>query len=382
LSQRKEEILFFEKILPAYNYKTYEMFYNNMNIVSCHSKPSVQSSYNSAQGDIRYKHYCLKGFYYGKIMFQNIFKVMITSKPKVVMVELSMCYMTMWILLLLKSICKYKLIIHTHGIKNDQLYTYKTKLHFILCKFVYNRADAVLFYNSERKIKVSKYISNANKLFIAYNTLYTPYHKSIYEYLSGIGKDQIKSELGITTKYVLIYVGRLIQEKNISDIVKIFIWLKDNIDISLHIIGSGPEKIEVEKYCDKFDRMQYHGPIYDDEKLSKYLYVSDMFINPGTTGLSIIHSFCYGVPYLTYLPDDEGPFHGPEYEYLKDNYNGLAVKKDNYENINLLIKMFNNKEMLAAMSLNALNTAYGQYNYERMENGYRQAIKYVMNNVS
>lgn len=65
------------------------------------------------------------------------------------------------------------------------------------------------------------------------------------------------------------------------------------------------------------------GAINDNYLSALLLENADVHVIAGEVGLAIVHGFAFGLPMITCRPTPDGPYHGPEIEYLKDGYNGF-----------------------------------------------------------
>ena len=142
----------------------------------------------------------------------------------------------------------------------------------------------------------------------------------------------------------------------------------------------GPEVKVIKEYCNKQPSLYYHGAIFDAEIIGKYLYASDLFINPGPIGLSIVHAFCFATPVITCPATPQGPFHGPEFEYLKHGKNGLLCDPSVDSISTAIKKLLEDEELLASMSKAAFDTATEDCSLEKMITGFHEAISYVSGN--
>ena len=112
-----------------------------------------------------------------------------------------------------------------------------------------------------------------------------------------------KAQLGIPLEnLVLIYVGRLAKEKNLNELVAFMNNLEiDNI--SLLIVGDGPERYELETYAQSFSNSSniiFAGRV-DRDDVNEYYQLADIFVSASTSetqGLTYIEALANGVPLL------------------------------------------------------------------------------------
>jgi glycosyltransferase involved in cell wall biosynthesis len=161
------------------------------------------------------------------------------------------------------------------------------------------------------------------------------------------GRESIKKRLGLNRGNYVCFIGRLLADKQVDYLIDVYELIKKiRSDTGLLIIGDGPEKNYLEKYVSKKGLKDIHflGGIADWEQSGQYLYVSDVMVMPGYVGLSVNHSFCFGLPVITQMSDKDGPFHSPEIEYIIDGETGFICQKGNKEEMTQAItKVFDNK---------------------------------------
>ena len=135
----------------------------------------------------------------------------------------------------------------------------------------------------------------------------------------NIFSDHIKTE-NILPKNkkakVLLYVGRVSKEKNLSELCNI---AKDS-DYECWIVGDGPYLNTLKNEFS--EHVQFFGAI-DHEKLTKYYKSADIFVFPSLTdtfGLVLIESMSCGTPVAAY------PVKGP-IDIVKQGVSG-SLNKD------------------------------------------------------
>lgn len=314
------------------------------------------------------------------LVIQNVFSPLLKQKPKIVISEFSLGYLSFWALFFLKSLFKYKFVAWTHGFNNKGIVNPALSIKNKIALMCYKKLDGVILYSSLRRQLVSKYLIDDAKLFLAQNTIDTSELISLYHKFSNTGREKIRNELQFKEKYHLIFIGRLIKGKRLDILLPAFEKLQSVFDIALHIIGTGPEVEVIKEHCLKLPSLYYHGAIFDNQMTGKYLYASDLFINPGNIGLSIVHAFCFATPVITCPATPHGPFHGPEFEYLKHGKNGLLCDPSAESISTAIQKILENEELLANMSKAAFKTAIKDCSLEKMITGFHEAIMYVSEN--
>lgn len=120
--------------------------------------------------------------------------------------------------------------------------------------------------------------------------------------LSEDEKRNLLSKYNIRYKNILVYIGRVAEEKNIEEIMNYFSKLsKVNKDICLMIVGGGPYLTNLKKLADDLelkDRIVFTGMISSNE-IYKYYQLGDVFVMASTSetqGLTYIEALSSGVP--------------------------------------------------------------------------------------
>ena len=137
------------------------------------------------------------------------------------------------------------------------------------------------------------------------------------------------------------------------------------------IIGNGPleGRMKSKAIQKGLNNVCFTGALSMAES-GKILLNSDVVFIPGMTGLSIVHSFCYGLPYVTFDLD----IHSPEIEYLINKWNGLITTSGTY--INDIYNLLCNDVRLIEMKKNALSCV-NNLTVEKQVSGFKNAIDYV-----
>lgn len=99
--------------------------------------------------------------------------------------------------------------------------------------------------------------------------------------ISRANREQLKHHLGIKGKTIL-FIGRLVPLKGVDKLLEV--WndtLKTNNELTLLIVGDGPQKEDLINYCimQEMDNVRFTGGVSHDS-LPNYLAISDVFIIP------------------------------------------------------------------------------------------------------
>lgn len=315
----------------------------------------------------------------GKIFISKIFSKIKDLRPEIIISVFNVGNLNIYILFLLRKFLKFKIILWSfgydpvRGFNPDKYFTDKIRL------YLSQKADAVIFYWENGKEEVSRYSKVSGHYFVAPNTLDTDKQTELKRKFEITGKEKIKSELGVKEKFHFVYVGRLLEDKQIDLLLKAFSHLeKDTAEIRLTIIGDGPEKSTLENLSRelKLKNIFFTGEITDDELTGKWIFISDAFVMPGRLGLSVVHTFCFGTPVIS--QKKEKHFHGEGIGYVKDGVNGFLAEDENISELAERMKrIISDPELSDRLRTNAFYSSQNECSAENMINGINSAVEYV-----
>ncbi|NVM56306.1 MAG: glycosyltransferase [Candidatus Helarchaeota archaeon] len=167
----------------------------------------------------------------------------------------------------------------------------------------------------------------------------------IYHLSNGIELGTYFHEPAPKSTVEIIFVGRLIKIKRISNAIKAISYLKDDIPkVMLTIIGSGPTEELLKKQCGLLkieDHIRFLGNI-PHEEIPKILSRADIFIFPSLREglpIAILEAMASGLPILasrtTALP-----------ELVHDQINGLLHSPGNVSELTRNLKILIQNEAL------------------------------------
>lgn len=252
----------------------------------------------------------------------------------------------------------YKLIHWGIGVSSSNGLILKQTLTSRLRNFLSFFASAQILYSV---FPLSLFIKKVqDKTFIANNTVFNP--KPID--FSAKGKEYI------------LFIGSLTKRKGLQILISTFNKLKVFKNKKLIIIGDGPEKKALMKFSENFESSQsiiFTGNI-NDSKMKEYYFKSAIVcVSPLQAGLSILESFSYGVPFITF----KNTISGGEHLNIKKGYNGFLVNSD--EELESKLSLLINDVKLSSM---LGNNSYKYYIEKRqmkhMVDSFVQAFNYVL----
>ncbi len=239
------------------------------------------------------------------------------------------------------------------------------KMRYRLFNYMHTISDGIILYSGE-EIKHIKQ-KNRHKVFIANNTINFEDFPKISE-----SREEIKSELGIHFKKVVLFVGRMGiggGRKKAHHLINIFKEI-NNPEIGLVLVGSGMDQNllgEVNK-----SNTIYLGEVHDPRhiRISKVFKMADVFCIPGHIGLGLNQALFWGLPAVTESGDQP-----PEIQYLIDGRNGFIVpNNDQAELKNKILYLLNNDSIRQVFSQNAKQDIMQHASVENMFKGFKGAV--------
>lgn len=284
-------------------------------------------------------------FHFQPSTYHIIFRLISKIKFDVVLMPFEKKFIVLIILLyILKFPFNYKLISYNHPIsisKTINLFN----LDNYLSKLFYALYDRIVLYNETAKDKVvERKLISRDKAYFANNTLDTT--KIWKHYSFSINNSDDKT---------ILFIGRLIQNKKLNILINYYQYLKREWpQLKLIVIGDGPEADKIKTASQKDSSIIWYGAITDEGKIAEHMNRAHVVLNPGHSGLSIVHAFCYGKPYITLSSYKNHP---PEIDYLQHGINGLLLSGQINEDCTQIGNLLLNKESYASMCKAAFETA-------------------------
>ena len=205
----------------------------------------------------------------------------------------------------------------------------------IAFKIAIKNSDSLISYTDEDRYRLEEIVGEGN-VFTARNTLDARTLNRFRDDCERDGKENIKVRLGLSSTYYACYIGRLLEEKRIDIFLKTLRVLQEKgLDIGAIIIGDGPLLPDLKSLAKELDIKNVHwmGRIDSHSESAPFLYASDLQLIPGAVGLSFNHGVAFGLPLITCQSTAEGPFHGPEIDYMVEGSTGLIVDSKRVEHI-------------------------------------------------
>lgn len=170
--------------------------------------------------------------------------------------------------------------------------------------------------------------------------------KTIVTIPNGLNLEVIKSAEMSKQASDIIFVGRLLSHKNVDVLLNaIEILKKKDPNISLLVVGEGPEKENLEKLNVDLkitSNVSFLGFIEDHKELYSLIKASKVFVLPSTRegfGIAVIEANACGLPVITIDNDHNGAR-----ELIINNENGMVCALDKDTLADTIEKALNDKK--------------------------------------
>ncbi len=162
-------------------------------------------------------------------------------------------------------------------------------------------------------------------------------------------KEKLRKDLKIDKDdFVILFVGRIAQEKNLEMLIRVMDQLPENI--KLLIVGDGPQLSQLKSISNQ--NVIYTGSIDWNDNIQYYYFIADCFATASqseTQGLTVIEAMAAKLPVIA-INDESFT------NTVKDGYNGYIFDNDQ-QYIDAIIKLYENKDILDTLSLGAYETS-------------------------
>lgn len=314
-----------QKYIPHYRYIFFKLLSESVDLTVVHSDPE----FNKRDVDFKVKFIPIKKIYFLEIQY-GLLKFISKEKPNYLVVMMDLHFLHVFILGIVNFL-KLKIIWWGPWITDFNLAN-RIRLFFM-------KKYPSILYSENHKIDFINRNINPKKLFVSNNTI-------------GVSK-RVKS-FNQNKKNNILFIGSLNERKGLIEMLEIFnnnIHLIPN-EVVFVIIGNGIMKNEIKSFIknnsDLKSRIILKGKITNSDLLNKHFSRSLISISINQAGLSVLHSFANGVPFLTL----ENSISGGEKWNIKNDVTGYLCKnKEEFKD--KLIFYVNNPEICLKMGKEA-----------------------------
>lgn len=210
-----------------------------------------------------------------------------------------------------------------------------------------------LYNNCERVFAPSKVMVKELKSHGIRNTFFWPHGVDTALFNPSFKSRAWRTANGLGQKTVLLFVGRLVWEKNLDILVEAYRRLKGKKGAAFVVAGEGPAKEQLKK---RMPDAKFFGQL-DRNELSTVYASSDIFVFPSTTetfGLVVLEAMASRLPAV-------GAGAGGVKEIIEDGVTGFLAKPNDAEDFIAKIgRLLERPKLTAQMGASALAYARTQ----------------------
>jgi len=179
-----------------------------------------------------------------------------------------------------------------------------------------------------------------------------------------------RQEQGIVARPTILFVGRLVPQKRVDNLIKACAALQDGCE--LLIVGDGPHRPELERVADMtFPQARFLGH-RSGEDLALAFASADLFVLPGTGGLAIHEAMIHGKPVVV------GPSDGTQADLVRDGRNGFNLAASDVATLERAITTaLAEPDHLRRMGLESRRIATEEISLDAMTDVYVRALNLV-----
>src|SRR3990172_1417296 len=276
--------------------------------------------------------------------------LLVKTKPDVV-IMMGWDSLTSFLAHLYCKILGIKFVLYSDSTPMEKSWRRFVTLPFV--KLHVSKANAFIAGGTRSKSYLEKLGANPDKIFVSYNTVDVEKYKRLIRNFKKNSR-QLREELGIGKKFVIMYYAQLIERKGGDLLIQAYRKLKAiHKNIFLLLIGDGPFKENLESLI----RLHGIGDVEilanpGDDEVCKYYAIASVFVLPSREdvwGLVVNEAMASGLPVVVSNKA------GSSADLVKDDYNGYVFKSENVDDLaKKLEKIIANEALRRKMSLSSL----------------------------
>jgi glycosyltransferase involved in cell wall biosynthesis len=232
-----------------------------------------------------------------------------------------------WILLLWSKAAGKKVIVWACGWDPQQPGSVASRLKRLLSRIYFRLPDRLLLYSSKGASYLEGHGVSRKKMRICYNGLDIDGLEEQQEAIRRCAR-VLRSETVPNSAKLILYVGALVADKRVDDLLYAFSKIDQNRDPShLWIVGSGPNRDRLEQVSRelRLKNVRFLGRIGDE--IESYFAAADFFVLPGHGGLAFNQAMYWGTPCVVSEAD------GTEDDLVIDGETGFRFQLGNRDSL-------------------------------------------------
>lgn len=237
-------------------------------------------------------------------------------------------FITTWAAALIGRLSGKRVIFWGHGFMSDRrsIKNYARKAFFSL-------GHAQYLYGYRAKCIAESFGFDGDSLYVGFNSLdYRSQIEIRRELLgtsnSGYSHDEVR----------VLGVSRLTEKCKYDMLLRAIAIAQDDSDLRfvVTIIGSGPAEEELKRLAEGLRiEVRFIGALYEESEVAKYIYSSDVVVQPGKVGLTAMHALMFGTPVISHSSMD---LQMPEAEAIVEGKSGMLFIRDDVDDLARCLK--------------------------------------------
>ena len=274
-------------------------------------------------GGIRWQK--VRSFYVGKICFwqTGLQKLAVRGSYRVIVYWGEAHRLSTWLSASMARLSGKKVVFWTHGIYGNEGY-FKRKFRTLF----YRLAHMLLLYGEHGRKQLELSGIPKERLYVINNSLNVQAQLQKIRSIDPAALNSIRREFCSDTEDLLVFVGRLEPQKNLSLLLQAVAILREQgKPIKALIIGDGSERGALVKQVKDLgigEKIIFYGECYDDDVVLPLLAASDICVSPGEVGLTAMHALVSGTPVISH---DDFPNQMPEFEAIRPGESGAFFRR-------------------------------------------------------
>lgn len=257
------------------------------------------------------------------------------------------------------------------------------RVHLLVARCVLRCVHAIVVHGTAQYQYVRSFGVPSRMVFVAN-------HCSL-DY-SQIRSRDLRSELNLGGKLVVLFVGRIVRVKGLDLLIEAFCRIEqERDDVALLICGDGTFRPSCQNLANRLNarNVYFLGTVAEEEKMASYYKTADVVVlptryepdpgrgqnrGPEGWGLVINEAMSMGKPILTTDRVGAAP------DLVKDGVNGFVVRSGDVEGLYSGLKsLLESARLREAMGKNSRRIFEEFNDFDRMFEGFRKAIEYARN---
>lgn len=198
---------------------------------------------------------------------------------------------------------------------------------------------------------------------------------NVWAYQKNYQRSTLRKKLGIGAEKIILYTGRLAQEKGVDFLVRAYATVAPSFLTRLYILGDGPERKKLKALIEQLQISDRVVMLPAVEEVLSFLQIADIFVMPShSEGISnsILEAMACGVPVIaTGTPGNV--------DLIEDGVTGLLVPPGDITEMSAaLTTLLTNSEKAQNLSRQAHNMVQHNYDIGIMVNRYIALYKSLL----